>query len=160
MGIQYAWHSDDRYYATVVKNQYRQLPLLLGLRSQAIIMWTFLSGFTLSSDLDFRTKWVFLLVITALACVFPYLVKRGIILKYRLRPRFGAETTFRMGDNEVVITGPGAGRFPYRLWPCSPFFRWNPSGTERWYPMVTRRRADGRNSRRRNRNRPNSLTRA
>jgi hypothetical protein len=116
MGIQYAWHSDDRYYATVVKNQYRQLPLPLRLRSQAIIIWTFLSGLTLSSDLDFRTKWIFLGVITAFACVFPSLVKRGIVLKYRLRPTFGAETTFRMSDNEVVINGPGAGRFPWTVY--------------------------------------------
>jgi hypothetical protein len=116
MGIQYAWHSDDRYYATVVKNQYRQLPLLLRLRSQAIMIWIVLSGFTLSSDLDFRTKWIFLGFITSFVCVFPSLVKRGIILKYRLRPTFGAETTFKMGDNEVVITGPGAGRFLWNVY--------------------------------------------
>jgi hypothetical protein len=116
MGMQYAWNSDERYYATVVKNQYRQLPLLLHLRSQAIVMWIVLSGFTLFSDLDFRTKWVFLGFITALACIFPPLVKRGIILKYRLRPTFGAKTTFSMGENEVVITGPDAGQFPWTVY--------------------------------------------
>jgi|ERR1022692_3278154 hypothetical protein len=112
MAIQYAWHSDNRYYATVVKNQYRQLLLLLHLRSQAIVFWIVISGFTLFSDLDFRTKWVFLGLITGFACVFPFLVKRGIILEYQLRPTFGAETTFKMTDNSVVITGPGAGHFP------------------------------------------------
>jgi hypothetical protein len=116
MGIQYAWNSDDRYYATVVKNQYRQLPLLLRLRSQSIVMWIVLSGFTLSSDLDFRAKWVFLGIITAFACAFPTLVKHGIILKYRLRPTFGAKTTFTITDNEVVITGTGAGRFPWTVY--------------------------------------------
>jgi hypothetical protein len=99
--------------ATVVKNQYRQLPFLLRLCSQATILWIVLSGITLSSELEFRAKWVFLALITVFACVFPSLVKRGVILRYRVRPTFGAETTFRMGDNEVVITGPGAGRF---LW--------------------------------------------
>lgn len=113
MDVQYAWQSDDRYYATVVKHQYRQLPSLLRLRSQAIIIWILLSSISLSSDLEFRTKLVFLAIITAFACAFPPLVKRLIIFKYRLRPTFGAETTFRMLDNEVVITGPGAGRF---LW--------------------------------------------
>jgi hypothetical protein len=116
MGIQYAWHSNDRYYATVVKNQYRQLPLLLHLRSQAIICWIVPSGLTLFSDLDDRTKWVFLGLITAFACIFPLLVKRGIILKYKLRRTFGAETTFRMADDEVVITGPGAGNFPWTVY--------------------------------------------
>jgi hypothetical protein len=116
MGIQYAWHSDDRYYATVVKNQYRQLPLLLRLHSQAIIFWIVLSGFTLASDFDSQVKWTFIASITAFACVFPSLVERGIIFKYRLRPTFGAATTFKMGDNEVVITGPGAGRFPWSVY--------------------------------------------
>jgi hypothetical protein len=116
MGIQYSWHSDDRYYSTVVDHQYQQLPSLLHLRSQAIIIWIVLSGLTLSSDLDFRTKCVFLGFITAFACVFPLLVKRGIMLKYRVRPTFGAETTFRMIDNEVVITGPGAGQFPWTVY--------------------------------------------
>ncbi len=110
------WHSDDQYYATVVKNQYRQLPLLLRLRSQAIIIWTLLSVPTLSSDMDLQTKLIFFGVITAFACVFPSVVKRGIILKYRLRPTFGARTTFSMDDNEVVITGPGAGRFPWTIY--------------------------------------------
>jgi hypothetical protein len=116
MEIKYAWHSDERYYATVVKNQYRQLPLLLHLRSQAIVIWIVLSAFTLFSDLDLRTKWVFLGFITAFAAVFPYSVKRGIILKYRIRPTFGAETTFKMTDKEVVITGPGAGQFPWTVY--------------------------------------------
>lgn len=116
MEIKYAWHSDDRYYATVVKNQYRQLPLLLHLRSQAIICWIVLSGLTVLLDWDDRSKWVFLGLITAFACVFPALVKHGIILKYKLRPTFGAETTFTMTDNEVVITGPGAGHFPWTVY--------------------------------------------
>jgi hypothetical protein len=116
MEIQYAWNSDDRYYATVVKNQYRQMPLLLRLRSQAIVMWIVLSGFTLFLDLESRTKWVFLGFIAAFAYFFPPLVKRGIMLKYRLRPTFGAKTTFRMTDSEVVITGPGAGRFPWTVY--------------------------------------------
>jgi hypothetical protein len=116
MGIQYAWHSDEQYYATVVKNQYRQLPLLLHLRSQAIILWALLIGLTLSMELELQTKWIFFGVITAFVCVFPSIVIRGIILKYRLRPTFGEKTTFRMGDNEVVITGPGAGRFAWTVY--------------------------------------------
>jgi hypothetical protein len=110
------WHSDDRYYTTVVKNQYRQLPLLLRLRSQAIMIWIVLSGIALSWDLDSRAKWVFLAFITVFSCVFSPLVKRLIVLKYRLRPTFGAETTFSMLDNEVVITGPGAGRFLWTIY--------------------------------------------
>jgi hypothetical protein len=113
MSVRYAWRSDDSYYATVVKNQYRQLPLLLRLRSQAVIFWIILSTFVLLSDLDLRAKWALFGLITAFACVFPFLVKQGIMRKYRRRPTFGAETTFRMSDNEVVITGPGAGKFPW-----------------------------------------------
>jgi len=45
MGIQYAWHSDDRYYATVVKNQYRQFAIAPS--------FTFASGHNL--DLSFRS---------------------------------------------------------------------------------------------------------
>jgi hypothetical protein len=122
MGIQYAWHGDDNYYATVVKNQYRQLPLPLRLHSQAIILWIVLSGFTVASDFSGATKWTFLAFISAFACVFPSLVKYGIILKYRLRPSFGAETTFNMGKDEVVITGPGAGRFPWTVYQRAVYF--------------------------------------
>jgi len=52
MGTQYALHGNDKYYATLVKNQYRQLPLLLRLHSQAIIFWIVLAGVTLASDFD------------------------------------------------------------------------------------------------------------
>ena len=76
-------------------------------------MWIVLSSFTLSSDLDFRTRWVFIGIISAFAFIYAPLVKRGIILKYHLRPTFGAETTSRITDNEVVIRGPGAGQFPW-----------------------------------------------
>jgi hypothetical protein len=70
MEMQYAWRADDRYYATVVDNYYRQVPLLLYLRSQAILMWIVLSSFTLSSDLDFRTRWVFIGIISAFAYIY------------------------------------------------------------------------------------------
>jgi hypothetical protein len=108
MRIQYAWHRDDRYYAILVKNEYRQLPWLLRSRSLAIIIWLLLSGLTLPSDLGFRTKTLVLGFITAFACVFPRLVTRGIILEYRLRPSIDAETTFKISDDDLVIPGPSA----------------------------------------------------
>jgi hypothetical protein len=116
MVVQYSWRSDEQYYANVVTHQYRQLALVLQLRSQAIIIWIVLSGVVLSWDLASRTKWVSLAFVTAFACVFSPLMKRLIVLKYRLRPTFGAETTFSMLDNEVVIIGPGAGRFPWTVY--------------------------------------------
>jgi len=116
MGILYSWHTNDQYFATVVKNQYRQLPFFLHLRSQAIMMWIVLSAITLSAGLDARPKWILLAGFTIFSCAFPYLVKRGIIFKYSLRPTYGAETTFRMATHDVVITGPGAGRFPWTVY--------------------------------------------
>jgi hypothetical protein len=116
MGIAYAWRGDERYYATVVDRYYRQAPLPLHLGIQATIFWVVTSGLALYSDFDLSAKSVWLVASAVFGLAIPHLVKRGVVLKYRLRPTFGTETTFRMTDTEVVVGGPGAGRFPWTVY--------------------------------------------
>ena len=113
--VAYAWHSDDGYYATVVNRYYRQvsLPLRLGVQAASVRIIT--SAVAIFSDIDLVTRCVWLAVSAAFSLAFPYLVKRGILLKYRLRTTFGAETTFKMNATGALIGGPGAGRFPWNV---------------------------------------------
>lgn len=114
--VTYSWHGDERYYATVVDRYYRQAWLPLRLKVQAFGVWIVASAFILFSDLDLVMRCVWLAVLTAFSLAFPYIVKRGIVMKYRSRSTFGAETTFKMTDTEVLITGPGAGHFSWTIY--------------------------------------------
>jgi hypothetical protein len=117
MAIRYQWHGDGRYYSTVVDRYYAQAPLLLRLRSQAIVLWIVITGpLLLIDDLDLKAKAIWLVLATAFAFTFAPLIRWGIILKYRLRPSFGSETTFVMNANEVVVAGVGAGHFPWTVY--------------------------------------------
>jgi hypothetical protein len=117
MEIRYEWHSDQRYYSTVVDRYYTQVPLFFRLRSQAIVIWIILTGpLLLIEDLDLRAKEIWVTLVTAFALAFTLLIRWGITLKYRLRRSFGSETTFTMNANEVVVTGVGAGHFPWTVY--------------------------------------------
>jgi hypothetical protein len=114
--VTYAWHSDDRYYVTVVNRYYQQVSLPLHLGVQAASLWIFTSAVALVSDINVVMRCVSLAASTIISLAFPYLVRRGVVLKYRLRPTFGAETIYKMNDTEVLITGVGAGRFPWSVY--------------------------------------------
>jgi hypothetical protein len=117
MAIRYGWLGDGQYYSTAVDRYYAQAPVLLRLRSQAIVIWIIITApLLLIDDLDHKAKGIWLALATAFAFTFAPLVKWGIRLKYRLRPSFGSETTFVMNVNEVVITGVGAGHFPWTVY--------------------------------------------
>jgi hypothetical protein len=114
--VAYAWHSDERYYATVVDRYYRQVSIPLHLGVQAASVWAVTSAIAFFPDIDLVARSVWLAASAVFSLVFPYIVKRAILLKYRLRPTFGAETTFTMNDTDVLIDGPGAGRFPWNVY--------------------------------------------
>ena len=117
MAIRYAWHGDRRYYLTVVDRYYTQVPLFFQLRSQAIVIWIILTGpVLLIEDLDLQAKAIWLTLTTAFAFAFTRVIRWGITLKYRVRRSFGSETTFTMDANEVVVTGVGAGHFPWTVY--------------------------------------------
>jgi len=116
MTITYVWRGDARYYATVVDRYYRQVPLPLHLGVQATVCWIAGSAYALISHFDLATECGWLAGSAAFGMAFPYLVKGGILLKYRRRPTFGTETTFRMTDIEVLVDGPGAGRYPWTVY--------------------------------------------
>jgi hypothetical protein len=117
MAIRYEWRGDQRYYSTVVDRYYKQAPLLFHLRFQAIVIWIILTGpLLLIEDVDLQTKVIWLALATAFAFAFTTLIRWGITLKYRLRPSFGSKTTFTMNADEVVVTGVGAGHFPWAVY--------------------------------------------
>ncbi|HEX5323710.1 MAG TPA: hypothetical protein VFW40_07985 [Capsulimonadaceae bacterium] len=112
----YVWHGDEQYYTTVIDRYYRQVSFPLRLGAQAAIVWIIGSTFALVSNSDLATRFAWLVTAAVFGLAFPYLVKRGILMKYRSRRTFGAETTFQMTDREVLIAGPGAGRFPWTVY--------------------------------------------
>jgi hypothetical protein len=114
--VTYTWHGDDRYYSTVVDRYYRQAPTLLHLRVQALGFWVVIGAIVLLSEPDIAMRAVWFAILTVFCLIFPYIVKRGIVLKYRLRPTFGAETTFKMTHADVQVTGPGSGHFPWTVY--------------------------------------------
>jgi hypothetical protein len=79
--VAYAWHSDDRYYATVVSRYYRQLSLPLHLGVQAAGIWIITSAAAMFSDIDLVARCVCLAVSAVFSLAFPYLVKRAILLQ-------------------------------------------------------------------------------
>jgi hypothetical protein len=117
MSIRYEWHGDERYNATVIDRYYAQVPFLLRLRSQATVIWIVFTGPLLFiEDVNLEAKGIWLVFATALAFAFAPFVRRGILLKYRLRPSFGSQTSFVMNANEVVLTGVGSGHFPWTVY--------------------------------------------
>lgn len=114
--VAYAWRSDKRYYFTVVNRYYRQVSLPFHLGVQAVSAWIVTSAVVLGFDIDLVMRCIWLAACVVFGLVFPYLVRGVIVLKFRLRPTFGAETTFKMADTEVLITGPGAGHFPWSVY--------------------------------------------
>jgi len=74
------------------------------------------SAIVLASNFDLTTQCLWLVGAAAFGLAFPPIVKHGILLKYRRRPTFGTETTFRMTDTEVLVDGPGAGRYPWTVY--------------------------------------------
>ena len=116
MAVGYAWRGDARYYATVVDRYYRQAPLPLHLGVQGTVYGGAAATYALLSNLDLAAKSLWLVAVAACGWAFPHVVKGGIVLKYRLRPTFGAEATFRMTNTEVLVGGPGAGRFTWSVY--------------------------------------------
>ncbi len=117
MAIRYEWRGDEVYYSTVFDRYYTQVPLLFRLRSQAIVIWIILTGpLLLIEDVDLQAKAIWLALATGFAFAYTTLIRWGITLKYRLRPSFGSETTFTMNANEVIVTGIGAGHFPWTVY--------------------------------------------
>lgn len=141
MAIRYAWHGDRRYYLTVVDRYYTQVPLFFQLRSQAIVIWIILTGpVLLIEDLELQAKAIWLTLTTAFAFAFTRVIRWGITLKYRLRRSFGSETTFTMDANEVVVTGVGAGHFPWTVYRRAVRFSdgilLTRAGAIRWLPDI------------------------
>ena len=117
MAIRYEWRGDQQYYSTVVDWYYAQVPWFFRLRSQAVVIWVLLTAPLLRiEDLNLQAKSVVLALATLIAFAFTPLIRWGIILKYRRRHSFGSESTFTLSTNEVVITGVGAGHFPWTVY--------------------------------------------
>ena len=116
MTVRYVWRGNATYYSSVVDHYYRQLPILVRLRTQAVLIWIVLTGAASVADFDVPTRFAVLGLISAFGLAYPYLAKRAIVFKYRLRPTFGEETSFELTEKEVVVKGPGAGRFPWTVY--------------------------------------------
>jgi len=116
MTVQYAWRGDDQYYSTVAERYYRQLPFIFRLRSQAFLLGAIVAFLGIAGNADTQSRIGWALVAAAVAWFFPYVIRRAFVLKYRLRPTFGAEAGLTMGEDAVVIVGPGACRFPWKLY--------------------------------------------
>ncbi len=118
--IDYKWHYDANYYATVVDRYYRQLPFVLHLPSQFTLLWMLgilLFSWTTGEALREFGGWALLIGAIAIpVCV--VLSKQGIRLKYRLRSRsgFGTETSYRMAETGVTIIGSGQGTFAWSVY--------------------------------------------
>lgn len=114
--VTYTWHGNDRYYSTVVDRYYRQAPAPLKLWVQALGLWVVFGAIAVSTESDITTRFEWLAALTIFCLIFPYVVKRGIVLKYRLRSTFGGETTFKMTPSEVEVVGPGSGHFAWTVY--------------------------------------------
>jgi hypothetical protein len=119
MVIVYRWRYDATYYKTVTDRYYRQLPFVLRLPTQLTLLWLLIvAGCWYFRDVALSELVVWALVIGAIAIpALVFLTKKGILLKYRVRPSFDSEACYSLSDSGGTIQQKsGAATFPWTMY--------------------------------------------
>ena len=116
MVIIYRWRYDATYYRAVIDRYYRQLPFVLHLPTQFILLWLLVVAMSWYLTDIARTELViWALLIGAIAIpTLVFLTKKAIFLKYRIRPSFDSEACYSLSDSGGTIQQhAGETRFPW-----------------------------------------------
>lgn len=116
MVIIYRWRYDATYYRAVIDRYYRQLPFVLYLPTQFILLWSLVVAMCWYLTDIARTELVmWALLIGAIAIpTLVFLTKKAIFLKYRIRPSFDSEACYSFSDSGGTIQQhAGETRFPW-----------------------------------------------
>jgi hypothetical protein len=117
--IVYRWRYDATYYKTVTDRYYRQLPFVLHLPTQFTLLWLLTVAVCWGiTDIALTEFVMWALLIGAIAIpTFVFLTKKGIFLKYRVRPSFGSEACYSLSDSGGTIQQKsGAASFPWTMY--------------------------------------------
>jgi len=106
MAFSYRFAADAAYYRIVIDRYYRQLPVVLWLPVQfSFLAAISIGGFALVTDATWTSAPIALIAGAAIVVGGTTLTKQGILLKYRIRPSFGKDSSFSVDGDGVVGLG-------------------------------------------------------